>query len=210
MSFGWLIVFLPAMVSAQEKIEAPIWNVGDKWAFDRGGVMEVIKGDDQGYLVNFSGGIFPQEASGVAIIGKSTLNITHVMNGNSLKKYRDTRKNILNFPLTLGREWNDSYRQNEDGLALVEYNETFRVLWWEDIVVRAGKFKAIIIEYKVEPIECHSMMGCFPRPESKAFFWYSPEAKNIVKCHFEKGYYEGFGEAGARKDWELVSYELKK
>jgi hypothetical protein len=206
---GWLIGFLPMMVFAHEEIEAPVWNVGDKWAFGQGGVMEVIKADDQYYLVNFSGGIFPHEASGVAIIEKPTLNITHVMNGNSLKKYRDTRKNILNFPLTLGKEWEDQYRQYEMG-SLVKYNETFRVLWWDEVTVPAGKFKAVIIENKIEPVECSSMQGCFPRPESKAFFWYSPEAKNIVKCLFEKGYYEGFGDAGARKNWELVSYELKK
>jgi len=30
-----LIVFLLALVFAQEKVEAPIWNMGDKWVFDR-------------------------------------------------------------------------------------------------------------------------------------------------------------------------------
>ncbi len=125
--FGWLIGFFPAMVFAQEKIEAPVWNVGDKWAFNGGGSIEVIKNDDQVYLVNFSGGIFPQEASGAAIIGKPNLNITHVMNGNSLIKYVDTRKNFLSVPLTLGKEWMDSYRQIEH-LGLVEYHENYRVL----------------------------------------------------------------------------------
>ncbi|NWF55774.1 MAG: hypothetical protein HXY45_13375 [Syntrophaceae bacterium] len=47
-------------------------------------------------------------------------------------------------------------------------------------------------------------------PETKAWYWYSPEAKNLVKCHYEKGYHEELGETGAGKDWELVSYELKK
>ncbi len=120
-------MFLPAMVLALEKIEATIWNVGDKWAFDRGGFPEVIRNYNQVSLVNFSGGIFPQETSGVAIIGKPTLNITHVMNGNSLIKYVDTRKNFLSVPLTLGKEWMDSYRQIEH-LGLVEYHENYRVL----------------------------------------------------------------------------------
>jgi hypothetical protein len=207
-----LMGFLAATVFAQEKVEAPVWNVGDKWSFDREGPIEVIKNDDHCYLVRFSGGIFPQTASGVAILERSTLNIIQVINGNARKKYSDTRKKILNFPLTVGKEWKDLYQQNEpgiDGMALVEYNETFRVLGWEEVEVRAGKFKALKMEYKIEPFEWSSL-GCCPRPESKAFFWYSPEAKNLVKCHYEKGYYEGFGEAGARKDWELVSYELKK
>ena len=207
------ILFLAAAaVFAQDKVEAPVWNVGDKWAFDRGGPMEVIKCEDHCYLVKFSGGMFPHAASGVAILERSTLNISQVMDGNNRKKYSDTRKTILNFPLTVGKEWKDLYQQNEpgiDGMALVEYHETFRVLGWEEVQVQAGKFKAVKVEYKIEPLEWSSL-GCCPRPESKAYFWYSPEAKNLVKCHYEKGYYEGFGEAGARKNWELVSYELKK
>lgn len=207
------IVFLTAAaVFAQEKIEAPAWNVEDKRAFDRGGPMEALNCDDHCYLVRFSGGVFPQSASGVAILGSSTLNITHVTDGNNRKEYLDTRKKILNFPLTIGKQWKDLYQQTEpgmDGMVLVEYNETFRVLGWEEEEVRAGKFKAGKVEYKIEPLEWSSL-GCCPRPESKAYLWYPPEAKNLVKCHFEKGYYEGFGEAGARKNWELVSYELKK
>ncbi len=108
-----------------------------------------------------------------------------------------------------GKEWTDSYRKYEMG-SLVEYRETFQVLWWEEVKVRAGKFKAIIIEYKIEPFECSSMQGCFPRPESKAFFWYSPDAKNIIKCEYEQGYYDGFGEPGAVQDWELASFEFKR
>jgi len=52
--------------------------------------------------------------------------------------------------------------------------------------------------------------GWTPRGESKAWYWYSPEVKNFVKCQYEKGYIEGLDEKGARQDWELVSYELKK
>ena len=43
---AWLVVFLPAMVFAQEKIEASVWNVGDKRAFTCDGGIEVINGFD--------------------------------------------------------------------------------------------------------------------------------------------------------------------
>ncbi len=134
------------------------------------------------------------------------------MDGNNRKKYLDIRKKILNFPLVNGKQWKDFYQQKVpgiDGIALVEYHESFRVLGWEEVEVRAGKFRAVKIEYKIEPL-LWSSLGCCPTPESKAWFWYSPEAKNLVKCHHENGYSEGFGETGARKDWELGSYELKK
>ncbi len=207
-----VILFLDATAFAQEKVEAPVWNAGDKWAFDRGGPIEVIKCDDHCYLVRFSGGPFPRAASGVAVLEKSTLNITHVLDGNTRRQYLDTGKKILNFPLTVGKEWKNFYQRTEpgvDGLVLVEYHETLRVLGWEEIKVPAGKFKAVKMEYKIEPL-VWSSLGCHARPESKAWYWYSSEVKNLVKCNYEEGYDGGPGEAGARRDWQLVSYELRK
>jgi hypothetical protein len=49
-----LIVFLPAMVFAQEKVEAPVWNVGDKWNFTGDGNIEVVKVDPNGFILKFS------------------------------------------------------------------------------------------------------------------------------------------------------------
>jgi hypothetical protein len=87
-----------------------------------------------------------------------------------------------------------------------EDRETFRVLGWEEVEVRAGKFKAIKLEYKI--VRGFALM---PLQEYKAWYWYSPEVKNFVKCQYEKGYKEALiEEDGARGDWELVSYELKK
>jgi len=203
---GWLIVFLPAMVFAQEKIEAPIWNVGDKWVFDREGPMEVIGGDVQWYSVKFSEGIFPKDASGIAVFERSTLNVKYLLGKDKRKDYRGFRKKILNFPLTLGKQWKDLFERNElgpiGGIGRAEYQETFRSLGWEEVEVRAGKFKAIKLEYKFV-----RSFGFGSGAENKAWYWYSPEAKNLVKCQYEKGYIEGSDE---RRDWKLVSYELKK
>ena len=212
---GFLILFLPAMVFAQEKIEAPVWNVGDKWVFDREGPMEVIGCDAQCYSVKFSGGILPKDAFGIAIFERSTLNIKNMLEKDRPKEYRGFRKKILNFPLTLGKQWKDLLQRDEEGssgmvgMFAVEYREIFRVLGWEEVEVRAGKFKAIKLEYKIEP-SVRAAVGWIPRGESKAWYWYSPEVKNFVKCQYGKGYIEGLDEKGARRDWELVSYELKK
>jgi hypothetical protein len=216
---GWLVVFLPAMVFAQEKIDVPIWNVGDKWVFDREGPVEVTGRDARYYSVQFSGGIFPKGASGIALFERSTLNVKYMLESDQRKEYRGFRKKILNFPLTLGKQWKDLYQRDEYGsgwgnMVAAEYQETFRVLGWEEVEVRAGKFKAIKLEYKIETFVRE--LGWTPRGEFKAFYWYSPEVKNFVKCQYEKGYIEkiddreGSGARGARVDWELVSYELKK
>ena len=211
---GWLVLFLPALVSAQEKVEAPVWNVGDKWVFDREGPMEVIRSDAQCYSVKFSGGIFPKDASGIAVFERSTLNVKNMLEKDRPKEYRGFRKKILNFPLTLGKQWKDLYQRDEPtsdtSMVQAEYQESFRVLGWDEVEVRAGKFKAIKLEY-TNNTTIRSVAGWISLGESKAWFWYSPEVKNFVKCQYEKGYSEAITkEKGARENWELVSYELKK
>jgi hypothetical protein len=209
-----LVVFLPAFVFAQEKVDAPVWNTGDKWFFDREGPIEVIGCDDKCYSVKFSGGIFRKDVSGVAIFERSTLNVTYMLEKERRKKYVGFRKTILNFPLTLGKQWKDLYQVDEPGawggMVAVDYNETFRVLEWEELQVRAGNFKAIKLEYKLEP-SWRDGIGWVTGTESKALYWYSPEVKNFVKCQYEKGYREARIQGkGDRENWELVSYELRK
>jgi hypothetical protein len=133
---GWLVFFLPAMVFAQEKIEAPVWNPGDKWVFDREGPMEVIGCDTQCFSVKFSGGIFPRDASGIAVFERSTLNVKYMLEKERRKEYWGLRKKILNFPLSPGKQWKDLYQVDEQGpwggRVAVEYHETFRVLGGEE------------------------------------------------------------------------------
>jgi len=208
---GWLVLFLPAMVFAQEKIEAPVWNVGDKWMFDREGPMEVIGNDAHSYSVKFSGGIFPKDESGIAIFERSTLNVKYILEGNKRKEYRSARKKIPNFPLTLGKKWKDVYQKG--GIVVIHHqnydiHETFQVVGWEDIDVRAGKFKATKLKYVIQII--YQGPGYTNMLESRASYWYSPVVKNFVKCQYEKGYSEGIDNKGTREDWQLVSYALKK
>jgi hypothetical protein len=209
---AWLIIFFPAMVFSQEKIEAPVWNVGDKWVFDREGPMEVTGRDARYYSVQFSGGIFSKDASGIAIFERSTLNVKYMLESDQRKEYKGLRKKILNFPFTLGKQWKDSFERAElasSGMLPFEYHETFRVLGWEEVGVRAGKFKAIKLEYKIE-ISSRASMGWISRGESKASYWYSAAVKNFLKCQYEKGYIEKFDQREGRADWELISYEFRK
>ena len=50
---GCLILFVAPTVFAQEKVEAPVWNVGDKWVFTQGNI-EVVGIDQNSYTLNFS------------------------------------------------------------------------------------------------------------------------------------------------------------
>ena len=175
--------------------------------------MEVTGRDARNYSVQFSGGIFPKDTSGIAIFERSTLNVKYMLEGDRRKEYSGLRKKILNFPLSPGKQWKDLYQTDEMDKGLmkaVEHQQTFRVLGWEEVQVRAGKFKAIKLEYKIET-STRIAVGWVPLGESKAWYWYSPEVKNFVKSQYAKGYCEAIlEEKGSRENWELVSYELKK
>jgi hypothetical protein len=200
---GWLAMFLPVMALAQEKIEVPVWNVGEKWVFDREGPMEVVGADAQFFSVKIAGGLFPKDVAGIALLERSTLNIAYILEGNKRKKYSNTRKMIFNFPLAIGKQWKGYYETPPVGTwGVTQWHEAYQVLGWEDVDVRAGKFKAIKLEYQIEK----STPRTGPQSKSRAWYWYSPQIKNYVKCRYEKGYYEGMG----REDWELISYQLKK
>ena len=205
---GLLALFLAPVAWGQEKVEAPVWNVGDKWVFDQEGPIEVIGCDAQCYSVKFTGGIFPKDTSGIAIFERSNLNVKYILEGDKRKEYRSARKKILNFPLTLGKQWKDSFQRNEPGPfrpLSAEYQETYLALGWEAVEVRAGKLKAIKLEYRIV-----RSFGMLPPSENKAWYWYSPEVRNFVKCQYEKDYIEGLDKKEPRQNWELVSYELKK
>ncbi|MFH1756680.1 MAG: hypothetical protein ABH969_01405 [Pseudomonadota bacterium] len=213
---GCLILFLAPIVWAQEKVEAPVWNVGDKWEFGREGFLEGVRVDAKGYVANFSAGIFYKSAQGTAIFDKSTLNILYVLEGDKAKKYRGSHRRILNFPLVIGKKWKDSFfRVYKGGWYNADCLESFIVLGWEDVQVRAGKFKTLKFEYTVQESRKDSFIAHSPPRESKAWYWYSPEVKYLVKGKYEKEYSEDFAPwdpafKGGREGWELTSFQLKK
>ena len=190
---GWLIVFLPAMVFAQEKINAPVWNVGDKWVFTQGNI-EVIGADKNSYALNFSKDTCILENVGfeTIIFEKFTLNRTYILKGDIREKYTLGRRRNLNFPLHPGKQWQDTFTAKVltgpyAGLRTNEYFESFTVLGWEDVEIRAGKFKAIKMEYKPKI----TTPGTPFHPEGWIRYWYSPDAKYFVKCDYDKNFYSG-------------------
>ncbi len=215
--FLWILFLLPSMTWAQEKVNAPVWNVGDKWVFTQGNI-EVIGADKKSYALNFSKDtcIFENVGFETIIFEKSTLSRIYILKGDIREKYTLGLKNIFNFPFTPGKQWKYVYSakpiltkgyQTSRGIPTLDYYENIRILGWEDLEVKAGKFRALKIEF----ISGHKefTMGQFPGPayEDKGYYWYSPDAKYFVKREYDKAAID------ARKEifnWELASFQLKK
>jgi hypothetical protein len=196
---SFLVLFIPAIVYGQEKVETPVWNVADKWVLSDDLVITVTNADGESYAVRY------QTARGeiIFIYEKSSLNRIFYMNKDRRIKFEGRNKRLFNFPLEIGKTWKDKYISKSTALGPQEitYLETFTVVGWEEITVQAGKFKALKLEYKQETV---GQAAGRPK-EGKAWYWYSPDVKYIVKCQYEKTDYWD-----PNNDWELASYKLKQ
>ena len=196
---GFLLLFIPALVCGQDKLEAPVWNAGDKWSLTGDVTITVVNADESNYAVKYltSGG----EAT--LICEKSSLNRLYSMDRTKRVKYEGRNRRLLNFPLEIGKSWEDKFTVKPAALGAQEitYLETFTVLGWEEIEVGAGKFRTLKLEYKQETL---GQPGGRPK-QGKAWYWYSPDVKYMVKCQYEKGDY--WDEI---YDWELIAFTLKK
>jgi hypothetical protein len=192
---SFLVLFIPAIVCGQDKIEAPIWNIGDKWSLTEDITIMVVNADESSYTVKYltAGG------ESILIYEKSSLNRIYLTERDKRVKYEGRNKRLFNFPLDIGKSWKDKFTVKPAAFAAQEitYLETFTPLGWEDIEIQAGKFKTVKIEYK-------QARDGEPAKEGKLWYWYSPDVKYMVKCQYEKtDYWDAI-------DWELTSFKLKK
>ncbi len=188
-----LVLLVPVILYGQDKVQAPVWNIGDKWKLTDDVTIIVANADERSYAVKYltAGG------ESILIYEKSSLNRLGIMDKAKQIPYEGRNKRLFNFPLEIGKSWKDKF-SSKAALKEYTYLETFTVLGWEDIVVPAGKFKTIKIEYKQSSSD-------EPAKEGRLWYWYSPDAKYMIKCQYEKGRYWD-----AAYDWELTSFELKK
>ena len=186
---SFLVLFIPAIVYGQDKVEAPVWNVGDKWILGASVTIMVENADESTYTVKYS----TPGGESVLVYEKSSLNRLYSIEKDRRIPYQGRNRRLLNFPLEIGKSWKDKYDT---------YFETFTALGWEEIEVPAGKYKALKLEYKQGKGE--ERAGRTSK-EGKAWYWYSPDVKYMVKCQYERSeYWDAF------YDWELTSFELKK
>ncbi len=196
---SFLVLSIPVILYGQDRVEAPVWNVGDKWTISDDVVVTVVNADQEGYTVKY----LTSRGEVTFICDKSSLNRLYYTSRDKRVKYEGRNKRLFNFPLDIGKTWKDQYITKSTALGSQEitYLETFTVVGWEEIVVQAGKFKALKLEYKQETV---GQIAGRPK-EGKAWYWYSPDLKYMVKCQYEKTEYWD-----PIYDWELSSFKLKQ
>jgi hypothetical protein len=198
-----LALCFSTLLFAQEKVEAPVWNVGDKWVFSNKGTIEVIRTDQNSYVLKFSDDICAVESQkfNAIMFEKQTLYKVYGFKGDERKVYTNQLRKIFNFPLSPGKKWEDrkivqkSISSAFSDLGDVTYFEIFEVLGWEDIKVQAGKFKAIKLGVTRGEPPPAPMWGT-------SLYWYSPDVKYFVKCQYSP--------SSPFDSWELTAFTVKK
>jgi len=204
--FNFIILFLISLAWAQEKVEAPVLNVGDKWTYraDNGWewTVETIGVEKDSYVIVW---LMPEggaRGEWKQFYDKKSLNCVKVIkDGKEDRDERNRLKKWYDFPLHKGKKWkftfsSYSYSRREYYDAYTE----FLVGGFEDIEVPAGKFKAIKVRGK---------LVVFTQPrvvEGFSNYWWSPEVKAVIKEEKEVGAI--WSKADYMK-YELISFGLK-
>jgi hypothetical protein len=168
--------------------------------------------DQGGYILKFSERkyIFESQGCNTILFEKSTRNRINAVEGEKRKKYVMGLSKILNFPLSTGKQWKSGYSSPvaspwSKATLYYDYSENFKVLGWEDVEIRAGKFRTLRLEYK--RVASSSSPLTDVGQEIKNQYWYSPDVKYFVKCEYDKAWMEKNKEVF---NWELTSFQLPK
>jgi hypothetical protein len=193
-----LIFALTSMVLAQEKVEAPVWNVGDKWTYkDAAGetwTNEVAKVEEDLFIIKSS------RSQDLVAYDRKTLNGAFLIDESGRRqKNTSTFRKLYDFPLFVGKKWTDAtasaaLRSGEQA----NFVHDFKVDGVEKITTPAGTFNTYRIHYKQTNMRAGN---------GWVRYWYSPEVKIWVRREFEKSSF--WPNAQWTRDAQLVSYELK-
>jgi len=185
---------------SKKSCEAPTWNVGDRWVYKtpaRPWTREIVAIKDGLVMAKVSYDELLRAYDG------KTGNLKFLLDksGRRMSVSDDSFKKYFDFPFFVGKKW--SYTTSwggHGGTSLNRINE-FKVETVEEVVTPAGEFQAF-------RIFCKQTILSGTRVDAKdgwTRYWYSAEAKMVVKQEYEKSRYW----PSSSSDYELYSYKLK-
>jgi len=185
----------------QERNDAPIWNVGDSWRFRyanmREGQISVERVEGNLYIVK------DHHSMERYYFDKRTLNYQYSISPHGEKIKNETiffYGIYCDFPVYIGKKWAKMVSGQYTDRSPTSYLHEFKVVSFENITVPAGTFNAYKIEFTRRTPERSAS-------SIKRHFWYSPEAKNIIKHQYIPTM-EASGWTTGVADFELVSLKL--
>jgi hypothetical protein len=195
-----VILFLVSMAWAQEKCEAPVWNVGDTWTY------KLADGNTQTReVVDVSNDLFILKIEGhLSAYDRKTMNLKYLIDekGKQVEATSGVRK-LYDFPIVVNKMWSDTSTSvpvmgKKGGYAT--YENEFKIVSTEIITTPAGKFECYKIYYHRRNVTSRKGGG-------SAHYWYSPEVKAWVKREYDMS--TTFWSGPSATNAELISYKIK-
>ena len=234
-----LAEFLLSMSCLAQSIDLPTVKAGDTWKYrttSEKGTNGWMQTDDEILVsrVTSSSIYYSSKQSG------STQAPRDLIAGLDWHRMRDVngKETVVNqplaFPLAPGKSWDVEYTEQHPNKAhkFEQWQQTFKVIGYEEVVVPAGKFNALKIEAEghwsaeLEPSQTvvqgaqtaesnttmvTEVMKTTATPvagRTYKAFWYAPEVRRWVKSVEE--YYGNGGVRNERYTGELESFQLTK
>jgi hypothetical protein len=197
---SFLLLFIPAILYGEDKVEAPIWSIGDKWTWERadGATLnsQVVDVKEDLYILKMG------KDPDLYGYDKKTMNVKFLIKeGGRQVKFESSWRNVLDFPMFVGKKWtNNTYGKPAQGQLEVTYINEFNVEGVENVTIPAGTFKCYKIQLKQTNMSARHKNGWVR-------YWYSPEVKIWIKREAENT------DFWLNSTWtpnaELISYTLK-
>jgi DUF3108-like len=201
---SFLVLSIPVILYGQDKVEAPVWNVGDNWTWKRvdGATLysEVVDVKEDLYLLKMG------KDPDLYGYDKKTMNVKFLIKeGGRQEKAGFAWRSVLDFPMFVGKKWeNNTYgKAARAGLrpgtaSEITYINEFNVEGVEDITTPAGTFKCYKIRLKQTNMSAH-LSGW-------VHYWYSPDVKIWIKREREN---TAYWSSAWNEKADLISYKLK-
>lgn len=197
-----LILSIPVILYGQDKVEAPVWSIGDKWTYKGASgdqwTNEVVNRKDDLYILKTGA------SKDLNAFDKNSMNLKMVIDESGKEMEADSAlRKLFDFPISVGKTWSDTTTSYPTSgvtrMGKIIYDHDFKVEGMEEIAITAGKFKAYKIHY--------NQTNRNTKRSGWVRFWYSPDVKNWIRREGEKiSYWEKIRWA---RDAELISYSLK-
>jgi hypothetical protein len=197
-----LIVVNALILFAQEQANKPNYKDGDFWQYkvtEKGFRTQSTRALDGVYELTYR-----PDRIAIRLEGGEKSEVQQAVGELRKMLAVDDERQLLHFPLSVGKKWSTQYRQETSNGVRNLTTET-DVTGFEEITTTAGKFSAFKIE-RWGGAAGVPRRGKQPGSKTRHYEWtyyYSPQTQSIVKYTYED-------EDGGTREIELVKVTAKK
>lgn len=215
--FGWVALVSMQIAFAQQcpaTVQRPIIKAGDSWSYQRiNNWRNVVQERYTETVASVSNQKIDLTRRSKVDSGKTklieSLDLNPIAGISDYTGHADRwspNSGIVLFPLSVGKTWTAKARFQTEKLDMAgTYALNAKVIGCDKVKVPAGEFTALKIA--LQGTYDAEVQGYRGNGTMRLTVWYAPEARNIVKGHYENTNFHG--NLSNRDTVEMVKYKLQ-